>query len=59
MGQVLPRDTTTTEAIRRAIQPSQESLRALARHGINPGRRLNGGIVARTLRPSSAIVSAP
>jgi len=36
MGQVLYRSATTTEAIRRAIQHSQESLRALARrHGIN------------------------
>jgi len=37
MGQVLHGSATTTEAIRRAIQHSQESLRALARrHGINP-----------------------
>jgi transposase InsO family protein len=37
MGQVLHGSATTTEAIRRAIQRSQESLRALAkRHGINP-----------------------
>ena len=37
MGQVLHRSATTTEAIRRAIQHSQESLRSLARrHGINP-----------------------
>jgi transposase-like protein len=37
MGQVLHDCATTTEAIRRAIQNSQESLRALAkRHGINP-----------------------
>jgi transposase InsO family protein len=36
MGQVLHRSATTTEAIRRAIQHSQESMRALARrHGIN------------------------
>jgi transposase-like protein len=36
MGQVLHRSATTTEAIRRAIQHSQESLRALARrHGVN------------------------
>ena len=36
MGQVLHGSTTTTEAIRRAIQHSQESLRVLAkRHGIN------------------------
>ena len=37
LGQVLHSSATTTEAIRRAIQRSQESLRTLAkRHGINP-----------------------
>ena len=37
MGQVLHGCARTTEAIRRAIQHSQESLRALARrHGVNP-----------------------
>src|SRR5437762_13721370 len=37
VGQVLHGSATTTEAIRRAIQRSQESLRTLARrHGINP-----------------------
>jgi transposase InsO family protein len=37
MGQVLHGSATTTEAIRRAIQNSQESLRVLAkRYGINP-----------------------
>src|SRR6202171_4291994 len=37
MGQILHGGATTTEAVRRAIQRSQESLRALAmRHGINP-----------------------
>ena len=36
MGQVLHRSATTTEAVRRAIQHSQESMRVLARrHGIN------------------------
>jgi transposase-like protein len=36
MGQILHRSATTTEAIRRAIQQSQQSMRALARrHGIN------------------------
>ena len=36
MGQVLHGSATTTEAVRRAIQRSQESLRALAkRFGIN------------------------
>ena len=37
MGQVLHRSATTTEAVRRTIQHSQESVRSLARrHGINP-----------------------
>jgi hypothetical protein len=37
MGQVLHSSATTTEAVRRAIQHSQASLRALAkRYGINP-----------------------
>lgn len=37
MGQILHGSATTTEAVRRAIQNSQESVRALAnRHGINP-----------------------
>jgi len=37
MGQVLHRGATTTEAVRGAIQHSQESLRTLARRlGINP-----------------------
>jgi transposase-like protein len=37
LGQILHGSATTTEAIRRAIQRSQESLRSLAkRHGINP-----------------------
>jgi hypothetical protein len=37
MGQVLHGCATTTEAIRRAIQNSQASLRTLTkRHGINP-----------------------
>ena len=36
MGQVLHRSASTTEAVRRAIQNSQESLRALSKHyGIN------------------------
>ncbi|MGO7280566.1 IS481 family transposase, partial [Rhizobium ruizarguesonis] len=36
MGQVLHGSATTTEAVRRAIQHSQESLRALSkRYGIN------------------------
>ncbi|PYE91128.1 hypothetical protein C8J35_1654 [Rhizobium sp. PP-F2F-G38] len=36
MGQVLHGSATTTEAVRRAIQSSQESLRSLSRrYGIN------------------------
>ena len=46
MGQVLHGRATTTEAVRRAIQDSQESLRALSkRYGINQktvARRPNG-----------------
>ena len=37
MGQVLHGSATTTEAVRRAIQRSEESVSALARrHGISP-----------------------
>ena len=37
MGQVLHGSARTTEAVRRAIQRSEESIRALARrHGISP-----------------------
>ncbi len=37
MGQILHGSATTTEAVRRAIQNSQESIRTLAkRHSINP-----------------------
>ncbi len=37
MGRVLHASATTTEAVRRAIQHSQASLRELAKHyGINP-----------------------
>lgn len=37
MGQILHGSARTTQAVRRAIQRSQESLQALAaRHGINP-----------------------
>jgi hypothetical protein len=40
MGQILHGSATTTEAVRRAIQRSQESLRTLAKHyGVN--RRLS------------------
>ncbi|MGJ0502382.1 MAG: IS481 family transposase, partial [Methylocystis sp.] len=37
MGEILHGSARTTEAVRRAIQHSQESIRALAgRYGINP-----------------------
>jgi len=37
MRQVLHGSATTTEAVRRAIQNSQESIRSLARrYGLNP-----------------------
>lgn len=37
MGQVLYGSATTTEAVRRAIQTRQESVRAAARrHGVSP-----------------------
>lgn len=37
MGQILHGSATTTEAVRRAIQNSQASIRTLAKHyGINP-----------------------
>ena len=39
MGQVLHGSATTTEAVRRAIQRSEQSVRALARHGACPTRR--------------------
>ena len=48
MGQVLHGSATTTEAIRRAIQGSQESLRSLAkRYGVNQKtvRKWKGRIV--------------
>lgn len=44
MGQILHGSATTTEAIRRAIQNSQENLRALAKHyGINQKRSSGRG----------------
>ena len=37
MGQILHASATTTESVRRAIQRSKESVRALARrHGVSP-----------------------
>ena len=43
MGQVLHRGATTTAAIRRAIQHSQESLRALVSMASTPRRWPSGG----------------
>ena len=49
MGQVLHRSATTTEAIRRAIKHSQESLRALAkRFGINQKTAASGRVGLRS-----------
>ena len=53
MGRVLHGSATTTEAIRRAIQNSQENLRALAkRHGINQK-------TARKWRGRSSVTDLP
>ena len=50
MGQVLHGSATTTEAIRRAILNSQESLRQLARrHGASTRRPLPSGRIGRRL----------
>lgn len=59
MGQVLHGSATTTEAIRRAIQHSQESLRALARrYGINPKTvakwKRRGSVADRPTGPRAA-----
>ena len=52
MGQILHGSARTTEAVRRAIQHSQESLRALAkRYGVNQKT------VARWKKRSSASMS--
>src|SRR6202050_3627107 len=48
MGQILHGSATTTEAVRRAIQHSQESLRGLAkRYGVNPktGRQVESAVL--------------
>ncbi len=66
MGQVLHGSATTTEAVRRAIQHSQESLRALAkRYGINQKavakwRNRNSVAVERTgpREPRSTVLTA-
>jgi hypothetical protein len=46
MGQVPHGSATTTEAVRRAIQNSQASLRALSRRTWSPALNLGAGIVA-------------
>jgi len=54
MGQVLHGCATTTEAIRRAIQNSEESLRALsARYGIN--QKTVAKLTCHGIFPPSAI----
>ena len=65
MGQVLHGSATTTEAVRRAIQHSQESLRALARrYGVNPktiakwkGRRSVTDLPTGPKDPKSTVLS--
>jgi len=64
MGQVLHGSATTTEAIRRAIQHSQESLRALARrYGINQktvGKwRNRSSVTDLSYRPEEAALHSP
>ena len=65
MGQVLHGSATTTEAVRRAIQHSQESLRALAkRFGINQktaakwkGRTSVADLPTGPRKPHSSVLS--
>src|SRR5213075_1537828 len=65
VGQVLHGSATTTEAIRRAIQRSQESLRTAAkRHGINPKtvakwrkRSFVADLPTGSKQPSSTVLS--
>ena len=65
MGQVLHGSATTTEAVRRAIQNSQESLRALAkRYGINQktvikwkGRTSVADVPTGPRKPSSTVLT--
>jgi hypothetical protein len=53
MGQILHGSATTTEAVRRAIQNSQTSLRELAgRYGVNPKRCPNGAGAVRLATPA-------
>ena len=48
MGQILHRSARTTEAVRRAIQHTQESLRALAKR-----KSVNQKTLAKRKKPSS------
>ena len=65
MGQVLHGSATTTEAVRRAIQRNQESVRALAqRHGISPttvqkwrGRQNEADAAMGPKRPRSPVLT--
>ena len=65
MGQILHGSATTTEAILRAIQHSQASLRALAkRYGVNPktvakwkARCSGSDLPTRTKQPRSTVLS--
>src|SRR5580704_10387974 len=66
MGQILHGSATTTEAVRRAIQHSQESLRGLAkRYGVNPktvakwkARSSVSDLPTRPKQPRSTVLSA-
>ena len=54
MGQVLHGSATTTEAVRRAIQNSQENLRALARHC-----RINHAVAGAARLPLEEVAQCP
>jgi hypothetical protein len=57
MGQILHGSARTTEAVRREIQHSQESLRALAkRHGINQKSKRGQATAGYTICASGAFV---
>src|SRR6202035_4909177 len=64
MGQVLHGSATTTAAVRRAIQHSQESLRVLAkRYGINPKTvakwKQRGSVTERPTGPRGTQINRP
>ena len=54
MGQILPGSATTTEAIRRAIQNSEASLRALS-----AGYGINQKTVAKWRKRTSVALNSP